>query len=64
MTAKKRRAEGPQLLTPGEVAQLLGVDPRTVTRWANTGALTTIRTLGNQRRYREDEVLALRNATD
>ena len=36
----------------------------TVTRWANTGRLTSIRTLGGQRRFREDEVLAALNATD
>jgi len=47
------------LLTPREVAQLFRVDPKTVTRWANAGKLTTVRTLGGHRRYRAEEVLAL-----
>lgn len=48
-----------RLLTPGEVAQLFRVDPKTVTRWAKAGKLSSIRTLGGHRRYREAEVLAL-----
>lgn len=47
------------LLTPREVAALFRVDPKTVTRWANAGKLTVVRTLGGQRRYRAEEVLAL-----
>ena len=34
------------LLTPAEVAALFRVDPKTVTRWAKAGKLTSIRTLG------------------
>ena len=48
-----------QLLTPGEVARLFRVDPKTVTRWASDGKLTCIRTLGGHRRFRADEVYAL-----
>jgi excisionase family DNA binding protein len=44
------------LLTPAEVAALFRVDPKTVTRWAKAGKLTSIRTLGGHRRYRADEV--------
>ena len=44
------------LLTPAEVAGLFRVDPKTVTRWANSGKLTSLRTLGGHRRYRESEV--------
>jgi excisionase family DNA binding protein len=51
--------EGEPLLTPGQVATMFRVDPKTVTRWANTGKLTSIRTLGGHRRYRETEVRAL-----
>ena len=47
------------LLTPGEVAVLFRVDPKTVTRWAKAGKLTSIRTLGGHRRYRESEVREL-----
>jgi excisionase family DNA binding protein len=35
------------------------VDPKTVTRWAKAGKLSSIRTLGGHRRYRESEVKAL-----
>jgi excisionase family DNA binding protein len=44
------------LLTPAEVASLFRVDPKTVTRWAKSGKLTSIRTLGGHRRYKESEV--------
>jgi excisionase family DNA binding protein len=47
------------LLTPAEVAALFRVDPKTVTRWAKAGKLTSIRTLGGHRRYKESEVKAL-----
>ena len=40
------------LLTPSEVATLFRVDPKTVTRWAKAGKLTSIRTLGGHRRRR------------
>lgn len=48
-----------QLLTPSEVAKLFRVDPKTVTRWAKSGKLSSIRTLGGHRRYRAYEVYAL-----
>ena len=51
--------EGDALLTPAEVAALFRVDPKTVTRWARAGKLTSLRTLGGHRRYRESEVRAL-----
>jgi excisionase family DNA binding protein len=47
------------LLTPAEVATMFRVDPKTVTRWAQAGKLTSIRTLGGHRRYREAEVFAI-----
>lgn len=55
----RQRVEIEPLLTPEEVATMFRVDPRTVTRWANAGKLTHIRTLGGHRRYREIEVRAL-----
>jgi excisionase family DNA binding protein len=57
MTA--RTPESEPLLTPAEVASMFRVDPKTVTRWAKSGKLTSIRTLGGHRRYRESEVRAL-----
>ena len=52
-----------KLLTPSEVATLFRVDPKTVTRWAKAGKLTSIKTLGGHRRYRESEVKALLKLT-
>ncbi|WP_395111750.1 BldC family transcriptional regulator [Actinomadura sp. SCN-SB] len=54
-----RKFDAERLLTPAEVAAMFRVDPKTVTRWAQAGKLTSIRTLGGHRRYREAEVRAL-----
>ena len=54
-----RIPESETLLTPAEVASMFRVDPKTVTRWAKSGKLGSIRTLGGHRRYREVEVRAL-----
>ena len=51
------------LLTPAEVAALFRVDPKTVTRWAKAGKLSSIRTLGGHRRYRADEVRSFLEAS-
>jgi excisionase family DNA binding protein len=59
MTTPRPRPDSEPLLTPSEVATLFRVDPKTVTRWAKAGKLTSIRTLGGHRRYRESEVRAL-----
>ncbi len=47
------------LLKPAEVAALFRVDPKTVSRWAKTGKLSAVRTLGGHRRFREAEIRAL-----
>ena len=52
------------LLTLAEVAVLFRVDPKTVTRWAKAGKLSSIRTLGGHRRYRETEVRRLLRGAD
>jgi excisionase family DNA binding protein len=46
-------------MTPGEVATLFRVDPKTVTRWAAAGRIRSIRTPGGHRRFLESEVRAL-----
>lgn len=51
--------EGDRLLTPGEVAKLFRVDPKTVSRWAAAGRLPYIRTPGGHRRFLESDVKAL-----
>ena len=48
-----------RLLTPSEVASLFRVDPKTVTRWAKAGRITSVRTPGGHRRFRESEVREL-----
>ncbi|GAA0982818.1 BldC family transcriptional regulator [Nocardiopsis tropica] len=48
-----------ELLTPAEVARLFRVGPKTVAAWARTGRLTSVKTLGGHRRYRESEVRRL-----
>ena len=51
------------LMTPAEVAAYFRVDPKTVSRWAKAGKLTSIRTLGGHRRYATAEVYRLRTET-
>ena len=60
MSAIDRRSdEVDVLLTPAEVAAMFHVAPKTVTRWANAGHLSTIRTLGGHRRFHAEEVRQL-----
>jgi excisionase family DNA binding protein len=57
--SKLTQGDQEMLLTPSEVAILFRVDPKTVTRWAKAGKLTSVRTLGGHRRYKDSEVRAL-----
>ncbi len=52
--AEQQQADA--LLTPAEVAALFRVNPKTVTRWAQAGKITAVRTLGGHRRFRATEV--------
>lgn len=45
-----------RILTPGEVAGLFAVDPKTVTRWAKQGRLPHFTTLGGHRRFRWSDI--------
>ncbi len=56
MTVSIQSGGTERLLTPGEVATLFRVDPKTVTRWASAGRIGSIRTPGGHRRFRESEV--------
>jgi excisionase family DNA binding protein len=58
-TRTRQTDDDEELLTPAEVAKLFRVDPKTVTRWAKSGKLSSIRTLGGHRRYRASEVRSL-----
>ena len=48
-----------QLLTPGEVALMFRVDPKTVTRWASSGRIGSVRTPGGHRRFLEADIKVL-----
>ncbi|MEE1618982.1 BldC family transcriptional regulator [Brachybacterium sp. J144] len=52
-----------ELLTPAEVAKMFHVDPKTVTRWAQAGKLSYMRTLGGHRRYHRHEVVDMLRST-
>lgn len=50
-----------KVMTPGEVARVFRVDPKTVSRWAAAGRLRYFRTMGGHRRFYEADVRALVN---
>jgi excisionase family DNA binding protein len=50
-------AEG--YLRTGEVAEILYVSPKTVSRWAKEGRLPFLKTLGGHRRYPEGKIREL-----
>lgn len=50
------------LISSGEVAQMLGVDRRTITRWASEGTIKPdIVTPGGHRRYSRERIESLRD---
>jgi excisionase family DNA binding protein len=49
----------PIYLRTAQVAELLHVSPKTVSRWAQEGRLPYLRTLGGHRRYPDAEIRAL-----
>jgi excisionase family DNA binding protein len=49
----------PSYLHPAEVADILHVSPKTVSRWAKEGKLPFLKTLGGHRRYPEAEIRQL-----
>lgn len=51
-----------EYMTPGEVAKMFRVDPKTVTRWAQDKRIpTAFRTLGGTRRYSRAAMIAYRD---
>jgi excisionase family DNA binding protein len=51
VAAQRKGSEAPGFLRPAEVADLLSVSPKTVSRWAKEGKLPFLKTLGGDRRY-------------
>jgi excisionase family DNA binding protein len=48
-----------EVLTTSDVGLMFGVDPKTITRWANEGRLPYFKTLGGHRRFHRSAVEAL-----
>jgi excisionase family DNA binding protein len=63
--AAKRRGnatiQSPNYLLTAEVADILHVSPKTVSRWAKEGKFPFLKTLGGHRRYPEAEIRELAN---
>ena len=53
---KNRVAKPRELMTTHEVANHLSVSPKTVRRWADSGKLSHIKTLGGHTRFHADDV--------
>ena len=51
----------PSYLRAAEVADLLHVSPKTISRWAKDGKLPFLKTLGGHRRYPAAEIRQLAN---
>jgi excisionase family DNA binding protein len=56
---KKEPLEYDKLLRPGQVAEMLNLDAKTVTRWAKAGRINAVRLPSGHRRYRQAEVEAI-----
>lgn len=50
-----------KLLKLSEVAEILKVSKNTLRNWDNNGKLISVRTCGNQRRYKESDIQNLIN---
>jgi excisionase family DNA binding protein len=59
VAAQRTGGEAPGYLHPAEVADLLSVSPKTVSRWAKEGKLPFMKSLGGHRRYPEAEIRKL-----
>ena len=61
MAAQRNDREASSYLRSAEVADLLSVSPKTVSRWAKEGKLPFLKTLGGHRRYPEAKIRELAN---
>jgi excisionase family DNA binding protein len=59
MVSRRAPASKSPYLLPSEVAEVLRVSPKTVTRWAKEGKLASRRTLGGHRRYARADIESL-----
>ena len=58
-TQRQGRPRPASYLHTAEVADILHVSPKTVSRWAKEGRLPFLKTLGGHRRYPEAEIRQL-----
>lgn len=54
-------SETKELMTPSEVAAVLRVDAKTVTRWAERGLIRAIKTPGGHNRFYRTDIDAIVN---
>jgi excisionase family DNA binding protein len=59
VAVQRKGADTPSYLRTAEVADILQVSPKTVSRWAKEGKLPFMKTLGGHRRYPEAEIREL-----
>jgi excisionase family DNA binding protein len=59
MVSRREQASKSSYLLPSDVAEVLQVSPKTVTRWAKEGKLASRRTLGGHRRYARADIESL-----
>ena len=59
MASRRDQVSKSPYLLPSEVAEVLQVSPKTVTRWAKEGKLASRRTLGGHRRYARADIESL-----
>lgn len=50
---------GSKLIASGAVAEILGVNAKTISRWAQQGRIPSVRTLGGHRRFDPDVIEAI-----
>ncbi|MGZ3440760.1 MAG: helix-turn-helix domain-containing protein, partial [Polyangia bacterium] len=53
-----------RLLSSAEVAELLGVSPASIKRWADAGILPCVKTAGQHRRFRREVVDRFRQSAE
>lgn len=56
--------EDDKILSPGEAAAMLGIDPKTLSRWAKTNVIEHITLPKGHRRYRLSVINKILNNTN
>ena len=56
----ENQADEGEYLGPGQVARMLHVSPKTVSRWADKGLIPCVTTLGGHRRFQRSTLERIR----